>query len=578
MEKEMECRGISVAAHNIVSPLGLSSADNLEAVLDGRTGIEAHSDVFGLPEPFHASLFDRHEIDSIFDRICLPGHDGYSFFEKLCLISMSFAASSINLDMSRDDVLFIISTTKGNVEFIEDNPDDERARLGWSASAICDFFGNPNRPVVVSNACISGVAAQICGARELIASEKYRYAVVVGCDVLSRFIISGFQAFKALAPEICSPFDSHRCGLNLGEAAATIILTNDCPDSEVVWRFAGGSLHNDANHISGPSRTAEGAFLVLNDILRDVNREELAFVNVHGTATPYNDEMESIALHRADLNDIPVSGVKANYGHTLGAAGILETILSIEACDKGVVLPVKGFKEPGTSYRVKVSSLQRPTDKSCFIKIISGFGGSNAGISYRKGILKKDKTTRGLCKFGSSSHVIITPGSAKLNGKEVVSGTLVDMYRSIIGDYPKFYKMDGLCRLGIIASEILLKNLPSEAKRNLSIILFNSESSLAADRKYQSTLSPDNYFPSPALFVYTLANIVTGEIAIRHKIQGETSFYVLSEYDSDVVERIVANSLRTSCESAEGTVTAVLYGWLDYRADNDFLADLTLLF
>ena len=113
--------------------------------------------------------------------------------------------------------------------------------------------------------------------------------------------------------------------------------------------------------------------------------EEVAFVNAHGTATAYNDEMESIAIERAGLDTVPVNGLKGIFGHTLGAAGVIETILSMHAADRGLVLPTVGFSEQGTSRRLDISAQPRRTERRCFIKILSGFGGSNAGIAYRKG-------------------------------------------------------------------------------------------------------------------------------------------------------------------------------------------------
>lgn len=95
--------------------------------------------------------------------------------------------------------------------------------------------------------------------------------------------------------------------------------------------------------------------------------------------------MESIALHRAGLDDVPVNGLKGFYGHTLGAAGVIETILSMAAADRGIILPTRGFCETGTTYPLNLSSDIRKSDRKTFIKILSGFGGSNAGIAYRKG-------------------------------------------------------------------------------------------------------------------------------------------------------------------------------------------------
>lgn len=370
-------------ADNIISPLGLTTDENFDAVLAGKSLLSEHTDKFGLPEAFCGSLFTR---DSLKEIIAdeLGNVDHLSFLEQVCIYSASQAIRSCNLSIKEHNVVFVISTTKGNVEYLEDDRQDERCYLSSTANRIASYFGNPNAPIIVSNACISGVCAQIAAIRELLGGN-YKYAVVIGCDVLSKFIVSGFQSFKALSPSSCKPYDKDRTGLNLGEAVGTIILERTHHNKPNAWQYVASSIHNDANHISGPSRTGEGSFRVLSDILKLVDKSDLAFVNAHGTATAYNDEMESIAIHRAELDNIPVNGLKGIYGHTLGAAGVIETILSMKAVDNGVILPTKGFVEQGTTYKLSLSPKQRKTDKKTFIKILSGFGGSNAGIAYQKG-------------------------------------------------------------------------------------------------------------------------------------------------------------------------------------------------
>ncbi len=374
---------ITKIADNIISPLGCTSEENFKAVLAGETKLKRRDGTFGLPESFCASLFDRKDINQLFDEK-LGAVDNLTLFEKLCILSARIAIEECNLSPREANVIFILSTTKGNVDCLEDSLSDQRCYLAESAKKIAKYFGNNNLPLVVSNACISGVCAQIAAVRELL-SGKYHYAVVIGGDILSKFIISGFQSFKALSPDFCKPYDKDRIGLNLGEAVGTMILKAGNPSKEEDWQYISSSIHNDANHISGPSRTGEGSFRVLSDILNEINVDDVGFINVHGTSTVYNDEMESIAIHRANLDNVPINGLKGYYGHTLGAAGIIETILSMKAIENGVILPTKGFDTIGTSYHVNISNQARKTDKSVFIKVLSGFGGSNAGISYRKG-------------------------------------------------------------------------------------------------------------------------------------------------------------------------------------------------
>lgn len=343
-------------SHNILSPLGDTSKANLQAVMCGKSALRVYDTCFPDTEPFCASMFAQH-----------------TGFTDLCIASAEAAIGSCGIDAADRRTVFVVSTTKG------DNLD-----LLTPAQTIAAHFGNPNMPIVVSNACISGVSAQIAASR-LLAEGDYDHAVVIGCDVLSKFIVSGFQSFKALSAAPCMPFDASRTGLNLGEAAATMVWTHTPPTGAGSWQYMAGSMHNDANHISGPSRTGEGSYRCLRDILDVVPSSAIDMVSVHGTATMYNDEMESIALHRAGLCDVPVAVFKGYYGHTLGAAGVLETILSMLLMEQQTVVGNPRYHTCGTTYPLNVQAENRRLEGShgTFIKMLSGFGGCNAAACFR---------------------------------------------------------------------------------------------------------------------------------------------------------------------------------------------------
>lgn len=369
---------------NIISALGFSSQENYQAVKEARSELQLYENAFGVPEPFVAAFLNNDKIEMAFSALSDAGGN-YTKLEKIAILSVARALEAGAVDASNDNVLFIFSTTKGNVEFLENNGrfESERIHLWRSAQLIAHFFKNRNEPIVVSNACISGVAAQIAAARYLTA-RRYKYVVVVGAEVLSRFIISGFQSFKALSPERCKPFDKNRIGLNLGEAAATIIFSvaDELPMGTVV--FENGAIRNDANHISAPSRTGDGLFNAIEKTMQNIDKNDISFVNAHGTATPYNDDMESIALGRYGLEKTPLNSLKAYFGHTLGAAGIVETIISALALQEGVVLKSLGAEEVGVAGPVNVIQELMKSEKKTFLKLISGFGGSNAAIVFKK--------------------------------------------------------------------------------------------------------------------------------------------------------------------------------------------------
>jgi len=372
-------------AHNIISPLGMTTAENYAAVKEGRSMLKRYEGLWRLPEPFTASLMDREKVEEAFAP--LANDAKYTFFEKMIILSAAKALEQTDIDPTSDKVLFILSTTKGNVFLLDKRETGfppERVLSGLAAKQMTDYFHNPNTPLVVSNACISGVCAQIQAMREL-ESGRFDYVVTVGADVQSAFIVSGFQSFKALSVDPCKPFDANRTGLNLGDAAATLIYTRKDEVNENEWVACRGAIRNDANHISGPSRTGEGSYRALKVALGEVSSDKIAFINTHGTATLYNDEMESFAIERAGLSKVPVNGLKGYYGHTMGAAGIMETILSMQAIDDHNILATRGYETMGVTHPLVLSNQNQPTDKRAFIKLLSGFGGCNAALLFAKG-------------------------------------------------------------------------------------------------------------------------------------------------------------------------------------------------
>lgn len=371
-------------ADNIVSPLGWTTEENWNAVVNLQSGLQFHDDLFDLPESFFGAWLPDDRLSERFSRMSHQQH--LTKCEKMAVLSIADAFQQVDISPESQEVVFVFSTTKGNVELLEDLQGYEPTRpyLWRMAEVVARFFGNPNPPVVVSNACISGCAAQITADR-LLAAGPYRYVVVCGVDVLSKFVISGFQSFKALSPERCRPFDENRLGLNLGEAAATMIYRADEQESSLT--LLGGYICNDANHISAPSRTAEGLVTAIERLfeqLGTVDAQHLAFINAHGTATRYNDDMESVAIQRLNLSHLPVNSLKGYFGHTLGAAGVLETIISSKEIAEGWILPSVGCETPGTVAPLKVVQKMEKTDKPLFLKMISGFGGSNAAVLYAK--------------------------------------------------------------------------------------------------------------------------------------------------------------------------------------------------
>ena len=559
-------------ADNITSPLGMTSAQNFQAVKAGRTALASHEGLWDIPEPFTAAILPKELNDQI-------ARKGLTRFESMVIASASEALAKTEFEISSPRVVFILSTTKANVELLG-TPMAASAMMhpGESAKRIAKHLGIETEPIVVCNACVSGLSALILAER-LLTQKFYDYAIVTGADVLSRFVISGFQSFKSMDANPCRPYDIERLGMNLGEAAATMILSREkAEEHKKAWTLVEGTIRNDACHISTPSNKGEGAYRAMMPLLQQVNKDELALVNAHGTATMFMDQMEAVALDRTGLTDIPVNSYKGYFGHTLGAAGVLETVLTIHALDDHTILGTRGFEELGVSVPILVSAEAKPTDKHTFLKLISGFGGSNAALLVTADDQPQIQQPK-IPQTHQTHRVTITPEGLTIDGKaQSATATgkalLTELYRTYVGDYPKFHKMDGLSKLGFLASELLMKceedEQPTENEQR-AVILFNHSASIDTDQHYLASIQPDNYFPSPSLFVYTLPNIVTGEIAIRHHLHGETSFYSLASRNEELMAKIQQATL------SDTATTSMITGWIDYEDEAHFSADMYIL-
>lgn len=374
---------IFISSDNILSPIGSTTAENFLQLKQNISGIRMHSNNTMSEQPFQAALFDDENFFSNID-----AGERYTKFEKLLISSISDALANSGISASDKKTVLIISSTKGNISLLESENAaaalPERISLTASAKLVADHFQFSNQPVIVSNACISGMLAMLTGMR-LIQSGQYEHAVVAGADVISKFVLSGFQSFQAVSALPCRPFDSARDGINLGEGAGTVILTSNKAYSSGI-KMAGGSVSNDANHISGPSRTGEELNLAISNALEKagLSAADIDFISAHGTATIFNDEMEAKAITLAGLQSVPVNSLKGYYGHTLGAAGLIESIISFQSLKEDMVIPTRGFEHMGVTQPVNVHSTFKTSALQHCLKTASGFGGCNAALVFSK--------------------------------------------------------------------------------------------------------------------------------------------------------------------------------------------------
>lgn len=346
---------VFIGAENIISPLGNSAEENFASICEGNSGITGKDNLFLArfnPE------FDKSELlDLCFNALDIPSDLLFSSKTKI-----------------------IISSTKGYV--------DDSLETGL-IDVFNRFVANKklcNSPIIISNACISGVLA-IHKAAELIRTSLYENVVVIGIDFLSDFVTTGFKALFALSDEVCKPFDKNRKGINLGEGCAAVVLSKDSTIfKEEPLEYISGSSSNDANHISGPSRTGEGLYRSIKRTLNTGNVEvsEIGYISAHGTGTAFNDNMESIAFSRLGLSDVKLNSLKGYFGHTLGAAGVIEVVISMQQLRNQKLIKSLGFDECGTDIPLNIIMKTEDVSFNTFLKTASGFGGGNASIIIKK--------------------------------------------------------------------------------------------------------------------------------------------------------------------------------------------------
>ena len=566
-----------IQSDNIISALGLTTAENMTAIRAYRSGIslQKRSDIASTP--IQAAIIDR---DRIAEQASLFGLKDYSLLEQLFILSIADMLCAINRQSPARRTALILSTTKGNVDRLAGCTDiPEEAFLSNTAHKIADYWGIASEDAyIISNACISGVSALIM-AQRMINAGTYEEVIVAGGDILSPFITSGFLSFKSVSSKPCRPYDAARDGLNLGEACGSLLLSNKYREGAVA--ITGGAVTNDANHISGPSRTGDGLFYAISNAMQEagITPSDVDFVNAHGTATAYNDEMESKAILWAELQNIPTNSLKPYFGHTLGASGIIETIVCARAIQEEFIPATLHYETCGVPCPLTIEAKHRThTHTDACVKTASGFGGCNAAIVLQKNRLATrpslppvETQTIARCTLDNSKLELNGNVLYKAENNDDFATFIRNAYKAVDGKNMKFYKMSDLCKTGYVATEALLQKCDTFAPNQIAILLANKSASLDTDRKHQDILDTEGEpAASPAVFVYTLPNVASGEICIRHKIQGENTFFIQDRYESKKLEEYARTVM------AHDKLKYCIVGWCEFL-QGKCSADLKLI-
>lgn len=376
---------IYASYNNIISSLGFDSESVVQNIHDQNSGLQLIEDKSILSQPFYSSIINKKDLLVNFNLLGIKGN--FTHLEQMMISSLSKVISLSKIPLTNRAGL-IISTTKGNIDVLDKNSKfpKERAYLSTLGQVIKEALGFKKEAIVVSNACVSGILS-IAIAKRYINQGVYDNVFIVSGDIVTEFIVTGFNSFQALSNEPCKPYDKNRSGVNIGEVAASILITKDenalSKNAVVVLGEGSG---NDANHISGPSRTGEGLCRSVKSAVNESNLtfENIDYISAHGTATLFNDETEAIAFNRLGLNKVPLNSLKGYFGHTLGASGLVETIVGMHSLQNNTLYTSLGFSEPGVSKPLNIITKTTSKKLDVFLKTASGFGGCNTAVLFQK--------------------------------------------------------------------------------------------------------------------------------------------------------------------------------------------------
>ncbi|MFK7050187.1 3-oxoacyl-[acyl-carrier-protein] synthase 2 [Flavobacterium columnare] len=394
---------IAITGMGIISAIGKTVAENYESLINKQTGVSEIENF----ETTHKDVIKVGEIKmSNQELVNLLGLPESNNFSRTALLG-AYAAQKAVEDAQIKDINayrtgLISATSVGGMDMTEryyyeyfENPEIQKYisahDAGDSSHKIADYIGLKGFVSTVSTACSSAANAIMLGAR-MIASGQLDRVIVGGTDAMSKFTINGFKTLMILSDTFNTPFDDNRKGLNLGEAAAFIVLESDKlvaqEGKKVLAYLKGFGNANDAYHQTASSENGEGAFLAMQKAFKmaDITPDAIDYINAHGTATPNNDLSEGRAIIRAfEGYAIPeFSSTKAFTGHTLAAAAAIEAVYSVLAMQNGKVFPNLNFKTPMQEFDLIPQTEVQDKEIDYVLSNSFGFGGNCSTLIFSK--------------------------------------------------------------------------------------------------------------------------------------------------------------------------------------------------
>lgn len=398
---------VSITGMGCISAAGTSLAANV-AALDAGTrnplppslfSVEKNHPVFmcGLPgtdAPAFAALPEAHLLAGCSRTVRLAAHAALEALGRAGLDPRNLAGLRVGvcLGTSVGTALEFYDLYRA-VRAGKDAPLDElRGYLNSNPALALARILRPSGAMAgpvqcVTNACSSGADA-IGIAAQWIRDGLCDIALCGGADALARITYLGFASLRLTSADACLPFDKNRNGLNLGEGAAILVL--ESPERARGRKLSGTVLGygtaTDAHHLTAPHPDARGLILALDQALTQAGarREDIAFINAHGTATPTNDAAEG-AFFKNHFPNTPFVATKGGTGHTLGAAGAVEAVFTLAHLARGLLPASPGFTEEDPDIGVSPVAASTAVSGSVAMSQSVAFGGNNSVLILGKG-------------------------------------------------------------------------------------------------------------------------------------------------------------------------------------------------
>lgn len=396
-------KGVAITGMGIISSIGNSVEENYNALLNSQVGITTIENIVTV----HADVIKVGEIkknnQELMDELGLGKDNNFSRTAMLGTIAAKQAVKDAGITSINEYKTGLISATSvGGMDMTEryyheyfENPDVVKYisshNAGDNTDKIAKELGLEGFVTTISTACSSAANAIMLGAR-MIKSGKLDRVIVGGTDAMSKFTINGFKTLMILSDDYNKPFDDNRKGLNLGEAAAFLVLESEelikKENKKVLARVSGYANANDAFHQTASSENGDGAFLAMEKAFKvaQLQPEQIDYVNVHGTATPNNDLSEGRAMVRLFGEDkVPdFSSTKPFTGHTLAAAAAIEAVYSVLAIQNNVVFPNLNFETPMAEFNLVPQTTLKHKKIEHVLSNSFGFGGNCSTLIFSK--------------------------------------------------------------------------------------------------------------------------------------------------------------------------------------------------